>query len=83
MQTFLFRAKKHFLVQKWPSRVGKCSVYHREQFFCEDDFHGGCQRGFKLELASCPPPFPNGEPQMEKLAPSPHLLANSRPANDE
>ena len=60
--------------------MGKCSIYHREHFLCEDDFRGECQRGFKLELASCPPAFPNEEPQMEKLTRSPHLLANSRPA---
>ena len=63
--------------------MGKCSVYRREQFLWGDDFRGGRQRGFKLELASCPPAFPNEEPQMEKLTRSPHLLANSRPAGDE
>ena len=75
--------KKTFFAQLLKRTVGKCSPYDTEQFLCEDDFHGGCERGLKLELATCPPAFPNEEPQMEKLTRSPHLLANGRPAGVE
>ena len=75
-----FGIKTPFFWQKVSKGLGKCSVYHTEQLLWEDDFQRGCQRGFKLELAFRPPAIPNGEPQMEKLTRSPHLLANDRKA---
>ena len=75
-----FWHQNSFFLQKVSRGLGKCSVYHTEQLLWEDDFQRGCQRGFKLELAFRPPAIPNGEPQMEKLTRSPHLLANSRKA---